>query len=519
MKKILTMLLAFAMLPLVCFSAGAAGNNNFLHSYYAVEGNNLVVFGSQLPENGTVSATLASQSVSKAAFETLSDTERPVTLYCIVDTSTAMSSQILEKGIEILTGVNAMMDESDIMVITTVGDTIEEGEPLTTFEEREAAIGAIVSSGKQTDLYQAVKQALESLTTKKNYTQNKFLLVFSDGVDDGRTSITEEALLTEIEKSTLPVFGIGMLQNYPSDYSRKLAQSLTRMAEGSVGGVYYDTSASGHPAVQIASEIWGCIENAAVLTINFSNMNTQGLGDTVKLNVRYETEDVVYEDDVDILTADLLPHVARPMETIPQTDAQEEEPEGSVLLIVAAGCAALLLITGAGVFLILRRKKHAASARNVSGQRAVECAPVTTPATVSSQQAGRPELGTVKQEAERFPVQEKPARKLNVHMTVLGHADQFFDFQLPEGEGVTIGREDCSDVVLMIGGETDSKLSAQHCAMCWEKGRLFVTDKKSTNGTFVNGVKLIPGVFQQLENNATLRIGSREYRVSLSVQE
>ena len=104
-------------------------------------------------------------------------------------------------------------------------------------------------------------------------------------------------------------------------------------------------------------------------------------------------------------------------------------------------------------------------------------------------------------------------------MTVLGRADQFFDFQLPEGEGVTIGREDCSDVVLMIGGETDSKLSAQHCAMCWEKGRLFVTDKKSTNGTFVNGVKLIPGVFQQLENNATLRIGSREYRVSLSVQE
>lgn len=116
------------------------------------------------------------------------------------------------------------------------------------------------------------------------------------------------------------------------------------------------------------------------------------------------------------------------------------------------------------------------------------------------------------------PAAKATVPSLQLHLTVIGQKGQFFAFTLPENQPKVIGRDDRADVVLLINGEADTKLSGKHCTMQWTDGRVFVCDNNSTNGTFVNGSQVIPGSLQQLEEGCILRIGSREYRVSMGPQ-
>ena len=58
-------------------------------------------------------------------------------------------------------------------------------------------------------------------------------------------------------------------------------------------------------------------------------------------------------------------------------------------------------------------------------------------------------------------------------------------FVLHEGKSMTIGRTDESDVTL-----DNSSISRIHAVLELEKGRDYITDKGSTNGTWVNDRKI-----------------------------
>lgn len=84
--------------------------------------------------------------------------------------------------------------------------------------------------------------------------------------------------------------------------------------------------------------------------------------------------------------------------------------------------------------------------------------------------------------------------------------------ELAQGEQLVLGRVDGRrrqriELDLTQYGAVDRGVSREHCNLYFENDTIFITDFSSTNGTFINGVKLSPHVPQQLRKGDELMLG------------
>ena len=86
------------------------------------------------------------------------------------------------------------------------------------------------------------------------------------------------------------------------------------------------------------------------------------------------------------------------------------------------------------------------------------------------------------------------------------------EFAIGVNESVTLGRNKRSDITL---NETDTALSGLHFELQWDSRVLHLRDRKSTNGTALNGVPLRPEVWVRVTGNAVIQAGSDRYTVTV----
>lgn len=87
---------------------------------------------------------------------------------------------------------------------------------------------------------------------------------------------------------------------------------------------------------------------------------------------------------------------------------------------------------------------------------------------------------------------------------------------LIDKETFTIGSGPDNDGVLEFPG---LGLSRQHCRIeCGDNGYT-LTDLKSTNGTYVNGKRLLPGVETSIKSGDQIRLGMSVFTVEEIIQE
>lgn len=129
-----------------------------------------------------------------------------------------------------------------------------------------------------------------------------------------------------------------------------------------------------------------------------------------------------------------------------------------------------------------------------------------------------PEPRTPEQEEPEYrapepKVPEKPVKRYKVTFTAIGYENMRYVLWMEEKKVTTVGRTSAAQLVL--NGD-DSRLSGVHCKMSCRKDRIEVWDAGSKNGTFLNGVRLAQGISGYVENQGRIRIGSYEYRVSIT---
>ncbi len=61
----------------------------------------------------------------------------------------------------------------------------------------------------------------------------------------------------------------------------------------------------------------------------------------------------------------------------------------------------------------------------------------------------------------------------------------------------------------------DPRVSAAHCRLKIEAGRLVVLDEASQAGTFINGSRVAPGNWQPVHHGAILRCGTIDLMIEL----
>ena len=97
-----------------------------------------------------------------------------------------------------------------------------------------------------------------------------------------------------------------------------------------------------------------------------------------------------------------------------------------------------------------------------------------------------------------------------VRLVPENHPEGVTEFTIGVNESVTLGRSQKSDIVL---NEPDRALSGLHFELQWDSRTLYLRDRKSTNGTALNGVPLRPEFWMRVEKNAVIQAGSTRYTV------
>ena len=83
---------------------------------------------------------------------------------------------------------------------------------------------------------------------------------------------------------------------------------------------------------------------------------------------------------------------------------------------------------------------------------------------------------------------------------------------------VTIGRLDCdssdnADIDLMPWGARDQGVSRCHAALYRTRHTVFIVDLNSSNGTYLNGIKLVPDQPRLLREGDEVHLASMHFRI------
>ena len=81
-------------------------------------------------------------------------------------------------------------------------------------------------------------------------------------------------------------------------------------------------------------------------------------------------------------------------------------------------------------------------------------------------------------------------------------------------DGLKIGRNEACDIVV-----NDSSASREHAVFRTDGSAWYVVDNDSTNGTFLNGEKILVGIKRVIDNGDTLRIGNVDFTVRIMPEE
>lgn len=82
------------------------------------------------------------------------------------------------------------------------------------------------------------------------------------------------------------------------------------------------------------------------------------------------------------------------------------------------------------------------------------------------------------------------------------------NYRIEEGQEITFGRAFDNTVHI-----DDVSVSRHHAVIKWKKGLMYITDLKSTNGTFVNSEKVEDNFFYELNYMDEVKIGNVTFKV------
>ena len=522
-------LVLFLLCPAV--SAQAAELNSFLTFHEIVteeHQNDLLVYGTVLPENGSLTVSIDSQQISDPVLTTVRQEKLPTTVYCLVDISTHMSKEQIEQQTDILDIISSRMGEGDSMVITTVGSKVVEGAVLDTMDARTAAIDTLKRDGVRADMYSAIVEAMGSLEKKTSYCTNRCLLILSDGIlADGGT--TQQRAIDVVSATSIPVYAIGITGSSTSAYSLTNAGNMLKMAEVSRGGIGLVPAEEKISAAAAAQQVWETIQDGSVIKIDLAFVTSNSNNATVR--AAYELGDTRWEDSVavDLTTVPAAIPAAPTGVTDPTEVIEEPETRTSVMdwvreNLILVICCAVALVAVIVVIVVVAvnnsRKKQEQWLRDrdlptINNNPVIDNKPVM--ASIPS--TGDFDIPTTTPVPDESWVATKPVTPsggVTVQMTVASHQDVSTSFTLAPHTPQVLGRDDRADIIL---NAEDYQLSGKHCTVEWDGSYLYIQDMGSTNGTVLNGTNLKPDTWSRVKNGAVLHMGSFDYQVALNPEK
>lgn len=566
MKKVIAVFLSLVMLAALAASAGA--DPVFLHPFTQVDDSALYLAGGPAGD-GTITVGVNGQSFDNYTITAVQDAGLPITYYCIVDQSSSLSNSQKEQQYRALTALSDAMRPIDRMVLVLMGEELSFGEPLATAEERQQGIDqACVYPARFTNLNASIVSALETITAARDDESLGCILLITDGLDNARIAVSQEEVNQAIRSSGLSLCTLAVVDPWADKSAQKNANRMEEYASQSIGGFSVIPSRNDFGSATYVEDALNQVVNhvlsGAVLSLDLSQLPS-GM-DALEIEVTWQQGDTRVSDKCSVDGA-LIPAPTEPTqpETLPPETTQPEttqplppettQPETTaptettppvhspspggnsrmLLILLVIGTGLLLFLIVLAVLLRYNqrsleepepkskpkkeRRRNKAPASEEEDWEKLDISELTVQKNKpESGQQPKPEL---QNEPDRKSPGPQPGKALpkrdttpgcRVRLVPADHPEDAIEFFIGVNESVTLGRNKRSDITL---NETDTALSGLHFELQWDSRVLHLRDRKSTNGTALNGVPLRPEGWVRVTGNAVIQAGSDRYTVTV----
>ena len=332
-------------------------------------------------------------------------------------------------------------------------------------------------------------QVLQSQRPEEQVFQR--ILLITDGAEDSTYSYMEEIVELTATKPC-PIHIIGCAQKDKKALKRSVIEYL---AEKTEGNVHFTTDSSPSEVVQkLAME-----RNLTRLLV------TPGEAGAVQeghIRVQYEQQEM-YQQLEAVVHMPILEEVRLPfcegaalVTKAPQTKVKKEYSFGVMGVICL-----FMLLSGMGILLLLqriRKSKKKVDYRRPETQEPADYADDRT-YFMGGTNTGRGDTQWIWEE------------KYNqFHIVLREQAGKLQSYEASFDKPIIIGRKRKETAICI---EQDSTVSGQHCELIPRNGRLFIKDLDSSNGTFVEGKRVL--LETEVTSGMNLRLGRLELKLEI----
>lgn len=464
------------------------------------------------------------------------ETEEGIRTLILWDNSLSVMNRCGDRVKTILTDVIANRVAGEEFSISIIDEGIT---CLSDYTDDYAALKQIVEgvSGENKDacIIENLYQAIQGLNAMEDVSYKRILLI-SDGMDSTEIGYSKSELDTLISQTPYPVYTIGVSDGkHQEELQNMFALSRTTGVEyfylneieddmAVVQGLSVDYS-----VLQVRAAIPAELQDGSTLHSQLV-LNVGGSAIALRSQVlmpfatQKETEEVSEpssEEEPSAEEASPEPDIREEPELAP-----EEEKAGSNRIVwLAAGGAAVILVMILVIVLVTRGKKQKAPVGNdyakldssIRNERRGNNVP--TPSGAGGTSAGNAAVIGAGASVTPAPAPmgnhktqmlfDGPVSTGTHRITLVNVKNAVQTYQCNLVDKVIIGRNSfVSNLTL-----DDDAVSEKHCEIGFSNGRFYVADLGSSNGTYVDGVKVSASV--EIHTGAVLRLGRHEYRLTI----
>lgn len=354
------------------------------------------------------------------------------------------------------------------------------------------AVGTLQPDAQETALYESVISAQEMAARADSALPlRRAVLVITDGIDDSRRGFGREEALQKISVGDVPLLAIAVTGNSPSTVQRDAIKTLAQIARASGGG-FQQVNASGAKAA--VDELVMQAFKVGVLTLDCAACPRDGSVRRLQISFQQGNLRAVDSRDVRLLTVTPAVPVSKSENPVPKpSDIKADGKDNKQRIqpwMWAAVALALGLLTAAVIVFKKRQPPPGDNDRFISDSE--------LPFPDDDEYSGPhpDDVGATVRAPET-------THGKSITLDIAGKGRVVVSL----GRGLVIGRGKSADVQL----PSDIEASTKHASLEDNNGIVILRDLGSTNGTFLNGTRIIKT--EPVSDRDCILVGRTEIRV------
>ncbi len=435
--------------------------------------------------------------------ETISQLDVAMKTLVLVDNSFSIPKSDREKTKKILTELVAEKKDNELVRIATFDKKVNYlTEYITDYTALKKAIQSIAYQDQETYLTDTLYELLEGDLKASQEVYNRIIII-SDGVDNKALGYTKEELYAKVTAKAIPIYTFGC-NNGQNQEQLKNMFVLSRTSNAK----YYlmEEVQDIEVLVQELAKDRGIIRLQVMPEADLLD------GSIKKSQLTFEEGGKAYS-----LTADvLMPFKAKEEEKVmtePTQDVEalptyKEEVKTATtdrlaqmklyIIFMAIGFGAIVVIIG--VIIVLLKKKR--------GQNAFELISGNVVASYEEDEIEDPTEMAADDEEGTCRIWNEQRRKTLILTDIKSPSKTF---QVPISQSVIIGRSSKHSNLVI---DYEKSVSGKHCEIeVREANKLFIIDLESSNGTYVNGNKVLTET--EISSGVVIKLGRLELKLEV----